>query len=334
MFIALRDLRFARGRFALLSAVVAVMTLMVVLLTGLTAGLGAAAVSAVDALPADRIAFAAPPPGQDVSFATSSLPFPPAGATAAAEPLGVGTSRLDAGSRSVAVTVLGGRLVPPLVRGSADGLVASDSLDLDVGTAVSVGGVPVTVTGTVRETSLSHLAAVYVPLAVWQQVAHTDRVTAYALPAASADLPGTVTLTRSEARQAVPGYASEQGSLTLMRVLLLIVSALVCGAFFTVWTLQRGHDLAVVRALGAGRAYLLRDAVGQALVVLLGGVLAGAGVAAGLGALARTAVPFVLDPSTVLLPGAAMLAVGLIGAAVPVRRVTAADPLLALGGAR
>lgn len=331
VFIALRDLRFARGRFALLAAVVAVMTLMVVLLTGLTAGLGAAAVSAVDALPADRIAFAAPPPGQDVSFATSSLPLLP---DTGGEPLGVGTSRLDAGSRSVAVTVLGGRLTPSLLRGDATGLVAADSLDLAVGTSVSLGGVPVTVTGTVRETSLSHLPAVYVPLAVWQRVAHTDRVTAYALGAASAEPAGTVTLTRSQARQAVPGYASEQGSLTLMRVLLLIVSALVCGAFFTVWTLQRGHDLAVVRALGAGRAYLLRDAVGQALVVLLGGVFAGAGAAALLGLLARSAVPFVLDLSTVVLPGAAMLAVGLVGAAVPVRRVTAADPLLALGGAR
>ena len=40
MFLSLRDITFAKGRFALLATVVALITLLLVLLTGLTNGLG------------------------------------------------------------------------------------------------------------------------------------------------------------------------------------------------------------------------------------------------------------------------------------------------------
>lgn len=58
MFVAVRDLRFAKGRFALMGTVVVLMTLLVVLLSGLTAGLGKQSTSAITGLPADHIAFA------------------------------------------------------------------------------------------------------------------------------------------------------------------------------------------------------------------------------------------------------------------------------------
>jgi putative ABC transport system permease protein len=60
MYLALRDLRFAKGRFALMGGVVALITLLLVLLSGLTAGLGNQSTSALAALPADRIVFGAP----------------------------------------------------------------------------------------------------------------------------------------------------------------------------------------------------------------------------------------------------------------------------------
>jgi putative ABC transport system permease protein len=112
------------------------------------------------------------------------------------------------------------------------------------------------------------------------------------------------------------------------------VSVVVVGSFFTVWTMQRAGDLAVVRAVGGIRGYLLRDALGQALLVLTLGAAAGAGVAVGLGVIAAKVVPFLLTPSTVVLLLAAMVAVGLLGAALSIRKITTVDPLTALGAAR
>lgn len=51
MFLALRDLRFARGRFALMGAVVALIAALGVLLSGLASGLADAGISGLRALP-------------------------------------------------------------------------------------------------------------------------------------------------------------------------------------------------------------------------------------------------------------------------------------------
>ncbi|SDI35515.1 putative ABC transport system permease protein [Actinokineospora alba] len=340
MFIALRDLRFARGRFALLGAVIGLMTLMVVLLTGLTSGLGAASVSAISALPTDQVALAAPPGQSDPQFALSALPADTVDRLRAqpgvrtARPLGISTSRLTAGDTTAAVSVFGtdDSLPPDQVR-------VPDSLGLAPGTEVELGGHRLIVAAAGDETSFSHLPVVHTAIDTWHKIARTDSLTGVLVdlagdPAAIGAATGTRVLTREQAYDAVGGYAAEQGSLTMIRVLLLVVSALVVGAFFTVWTMQRTPDLAVVRAMGASRGYLLRDALGQAAVVLVLGTVTGAAAATGLGLLAREAVPFVVDSGTVLIPLALMIGVGLSGAAIAVRRVTTVDPLTALGASR
>jgi putative ABC transport system permease protein len=146
---------------------------------------------------------------------------------------------------------------------------------------------------------------------------------------------GTTTVTKADSLTAIGSYSSENGSLQLMRGFLFAISALVIGAFFTVWTIQRSGDVAVLKALGASTGSLLKDALGQAVVLLTGGTLIGTGIAAGLGALvAGSAVPFTLTPATVLVPAAVMIALGALGAALSIRRITSVDPLTALGSAR
>ncbi len=60
MFLAIRDLRFAKGRFALMAAVIALITFLLVMLSGLTAGLGNQSTSAIAGLRADQMVFGAP----------------------------------------------------------------------------------------------------------------------------------------------------------------------------------------------------------------------------------------------------------------------------------
>jgi putative ABC transport system permease protein len=153
------------------------------------------------------------------------------------------------------------------------------------------------------------------------------------LAAADADL-GTTTVSRDDARAAIGSFTSENGSLQLMRGFLFAISALVIGAFFTVWTIQRSGDIAVLKALGASTGYLLRDALGQAAVLLVSGTLAGTAIAVAAGAALGAAAPFVLDLATVAVPALIMIALGVAGAALSIRRITSVDPLTALGSAR
>jgi putative ABC transport system permease protein len=146
---------------------------------------------------------------------------------------------------------------------------------------------------------------------------------------------GTTTLATGATLSAIGSYTAENGSLQLMRAFLFAISALVIGAFFTVWTIQRSGDVAVLKALGASTANLLKDALGQAVILLATGTLIGTAAAAGLGALASgSGIPFVLTASTILPPAAVMILLGALGAALSIRRITSVDPLTALGSAR
>ena len=76
MFLATRDLAYAKGRFALIGGVIALITLLVVMLTGLAAGLAKESVSAIDTLPShgvDQIGFSAPAKGQKVGYDSSHV---------------------------------------------------------------------------------------------------------------------------------------------------------------------------------------------------------------------------------------------------------------------
>ncbi|MEU1468235.1 ABC transporter permease [Streptomyces sp. NPDC005761] len=364
MFVAWRDLRFAKGRFALMGTVVVLITLLVGLLSGLTAGLARENTSAVTGLNADHLAFAAPPDGRSVSFTDSTVresawhSWAKQPGVTTAQPLGIRTlnaAATGAGERTAAVSAFGvepgGGLAPPGAPVGPGRVVlseqAAEDLAAGAGDRLRIGGDEVTVTAVADDASYSHTPVVWAALADWQRfgadgAGDEEHATVVALTttdgvdlAAGDRAAGTSTLTRDGALTAIGSYQAENGSLQLMRGFLFAISALVIGAFFTVWTIQRSGDVAVLKALGASTPYLLRDALGQAVVMLAIGTGVGTALASGIGALVGGgAVPFVLEASTVLVPAAVMIALGAVGAALSIRRITAVDPLTALGSAR
>lgn len=356
MFVAWRDLRFAKGRFALMGTVVVLITLLVGLLSGLTAGLARDNTSAITALPADRLAFDRPPEGQKVSFTHSSVTrevwekWAGQPGITAAEPLGIRTTNAAAGERRAAVSVFGvepGSQLAP-VRDFGSGRVvlsvrAAEDLGAGVGDTVRIGDAEATVAAVQGEDSYSHTPVVWTSLDDWQRLGRSTQkqATVVALiTGEGADLAagdraaGTTTRTIDGSLSALASYEAENGSLQLMRGFLFVISALVVGAFFTVWTIQRSGDIAVLKALGASTPYLLRDALGQAVLMLCAGTVLGTALATLIGSVVAGQVPFVLEPATLFVPATVTAGLGVVGAALSVRRITAVDPLIALGSAR
>ncbi|MEU5808434.1 ABC transporter permease [Streptomyces sp. NPDC047718] len=364
MFVAWRDLRFARGRFALMGSVVLLITLLVGLLSGLTAGLARENISALTGLPATHLAFAEPPGDQKVSFANSQVSEKAWRAWRAqpgvrsAQPLGIRTTNAAAGERTAAVSVFGVDPAGPLApagTGLGPGRVvlaekaAKELGGLTAGSRLKIGPLELTVAAVSGTAAYSHTPVVWADLADWQRIGSPGTSPDTAATVVALDAPdatgagltagdraaGTRAQTIGEALGAIGSYQAENGSLQLMRGFLFAISALVIGAFFTVWTIQRAGDIAVLKALGASTPYLLRDALGQAVVMLAIGTGLGTALAAGIGALISGGdVPFVLDAATVLAPAAIMIVLGALGAALSIRRITAVDPLIALGSAR
>lgn len=355
MFVAWRDLRFAKGRFILIGSVVALITLLVGFLSGLTGGLAAQNISAVLSLPADQLVFAAATGSSDPSFSDSQLTAAQADSWSAtagvssAKPIGITQTRAEAGDARVAVALFG--VEPGFDEGapSKDGTVglsvaAAESLSVDTDDLVTIAGVRYRVDVVTGDWWYSHTPVVQMTIDDWRAYsAATGSPDAFATVLAVTGAPdwsaanekaGTVSRPPVMALTAIGAFRSEIGSLLLMVAMLFGISALVIGAFFTVWTMQRRGDIAILKALGASTASLVRDALGQAFVVLALGVGIGIALVWGLGLLAGTALPFILSPLTTLLPAAIMIALGLAGAAFALRSVTTADPLTALGSNR
>lgn len=356
MFVAWRDLRAARGRFALIAGVVALITVLVGFLTGLTGGLAAQNVSAVLGLDATRIVTAAGSP----SFADSALTddqtaeWTSRAAPAQVSPLGISQLRAAHGATSTGVAVFGGPSTLDAAVPTVDGTVslsapAATALDAAVGDPVEIAGSSYIVAAITPDAWYSHTPVVWTTLADWQQIGRTvgsggSAATALivrgdadvaAIDSAEIDTAtGTQSAGPLQALPQIGAFRSEIGSLGLIIGLLLAISALVVGAFFVVWGMQRRGDVAILKALGASTGSLRRDSIGQAAVVLAVGVGVGTAVVAAVGSAMPAAVPFLLTPLTLFGPAALLIVLGLIGAAVALRPVTAADPLTALGSNR
>lgn len=369
MFVGWRDILFAKGRFTLIGATVALITLLLVMLTGLTGGLGNQNTESLEKMGADRFVFAPSESGGKASFTdsavTAGLQDEWQAAGASATPVGFLTGKVEgngATSMSLIATPAGSDLAEhtaPLIQGTepGDGQIAlptsvAEEIGATVGdtvtfsgTDVTVSGTDVTVSGITEDTFYSHTNAGWATTATWQNITHQRElegqdavlgtvlaVTGSADYAATAEATGTQALTTRESFAALPVYSSENGSLKTMQGFLYGISALVIISFLTVWTIQRTRDIAVMRALGASRAFLTKDALAQAAVILAVGAALGALVGWGLGTVAAGAVPFQLSALTIAGPAAGIWALGMGGALIALRRVATVDPMIALGG--
>lgn len=362
MYLALRDIRFATGRFALMGSVVALISLLLVMLSGLTAGLANQNTSAIAELDAEAVVFTAEEE-QDASFTQSQVTrqqvedWQQTDGVAHAEPLGITQTRAaldDDSSSAASVAVFGadpaGALLPGSELPMGEVLIGQDTaeeLGLSSGETLSIGGIDFSVADVVEDSWYSHTSVVWANTEDWQQVAHVPHaeilgtvITASidetadgdSVQAAADDQASTVSMSPQDSFNALASFSSENGALTMIQGLLYAISALVILAFLTVWTVQRTRDIAVLKALGASNRYVLGDALGQALVVLIAGAGVGGLAGWGGGVLASQAVPFVSSAATTVFPAVGVVLIGAIGAVIAVRRVTTVDPLLALGG--
>jgi putative ABC transport system permease protein len=372
MFLASRDLRFARGRFALIGAVVVMIAFLGVILSGLASGLADSGISSLRALPVTDFAFAKSASGELFSQSTITQATWQSWAdqpgVRKAEPLGqslVHAQVAGSGGGQVDLAAFGvepgGFLAPAPVTGrplgaDPDGVLISRQIadgGVKIGDRLLAGqsDTPLTVIGTIGDSSFGHVGAVYMPLALWQQLhyglpgpmpaAARQQATAVALQLApGADITAidqhlnTQTVDRAGAYAASPGYSAESGTMTLIRGFLYVISALVVGSFFTVWTIQRRDEIALLKAIGAGTGYILRDALTQVAVVLTGATAVGTGIGLTLGKLLMGSAPFALETGHVLFAAILLIALGLAGAAVAVRRITKVQALTALGANR
>lgn len=360
MFLGWRDLRRGARRFLLLGLVIALVALLTTVLSGLATGLVTDGISGLRALPASHFAFE---PGAQATFSRSTLrddalaPFTAADGVDAS-PVGVSFANAAStdGGPSLDVALFGVPVDSFIVErddaraalAGEPGLVLSSELEhegVDVGDVYSLGGsnVELPVLGFTFAGTYGHAPIAFVSLETWQSINYGDapdgRFSAIALAgpgstdwSSLAATAGVDVLTKSATYAGSPGFSAETATMSLIRGFLLVISALVIGAFFTVLTVQRTRQIGLLKAMGASNGYVLRDGVGQMAVLVIASVLVG--VALGtivVAVVARGDAPVELDPRDITISAVALTVAGLAGSLVAFRRITAIEPAIALG---
>jgi putative ABC transport system permease protein len=374
MFIAIRDLKFAKGRFFLMGFVVTLVAFLVITLSGMSAGLVKANISGLMELPVTHIAFEykdKPSYRQTMVERYMWEGWAAQDEVIQSAPLGHTVFNARTGNDLPLEIALwgiepGAFIEPPITEGEGwgeiengviitgelvkDGVGIGDTIQLDrVLTELKV----VAITEEAR--NIGHLPVVYAMLPKWQEATYGppggpapgeklpdilfDFVSVVALRlkegtdlAALDDKHETKTLDRLGFYAASTGYTSEVQSVQMIQGLLILISAVVLGAFFSIWTIQRTKEIGLVKALGGSNWYLMRDALGQAILLI--GIGTSLGLAGTLwleSAIQGGELPFMLPVATVTGAVVTLFIAGMIGAALSIRRISSIDPIIALG---
>ena len=364
MFLGLRDLIASKGRYVLVGVVIALVAFLATMLSGLANGLVDDGISGMRALPLSHLAF------QENSHAVfsrsiltpASLEPYEAADEVEATPIGVSffnASPADGEGNSIDIALFGvdgdgflaeassGAEPADPGAGIDGGLVLSDKLsdEVTVGEEFTIVGTDITlpVVGFTFAGTFGHVPIAYTSLDTWQTLLYGDnangRFSAVALRADGSaldeigEVEGVELFTKTGAYSGSPGYSAESSTMTLIRGFLLVISALVVGAFFTVWTIQRTRQIGLLKALGASSWYVIRDALGQLAILLVVSITIGCLIAVLAGSLVGDDVPFNLTARSTLVTALVLAVVGMAGSLVALRRITGVDPAISLSSA-
>lgn len=365
MFLAFREIRHAKLRFALITGVIVMVSSLVFILSGLANGLSAGNTAAIDAMPIDGMVLSA---GSDYQLDRSSVsaddvtPILGINGITAAEPFGASSANLK---KQGSETVIGasffgivpdGFIQPKIVKGSGftdnphgvviDETLTNDGIGMGDTFTTEPGGVELTVVGVTSGQTYRLAPVIFMPLDLWQQLQPTMqgavphpvsailvRGETAAIDSIPNTIPGTMIGSKSQVANHIPGESEQNSTLLLIQVFLVVIAAGIIAAFFYIITLQKMPELGVMKAIGTGTAYLARTLVAQVFVLALVGVLLGISIADTLDLIIGNTVPYSVTTQRMGLFGGVLLLVAILGTVLSLVRIARVDPLDAINKA-
>lgn len=373
MYLAIREMRFAKVRYSLIAAIILLVAFLVLFVTGLARGLAYDNAASIQNMDATHFVMEK---GSNHRFTRSEVGeslLNQAGSIVGeenVEPLGVKmtTVTADGTARKLDVTLLGMRanswLMPAVAEGvaispQAPGGVLVDRKLKDAGIGLGTvivdqaSGLKWTVGGFVSQESFSHSPAVFLGAEQWAQLqrvpaagpkatgaAGDTTYSAIAVKASKAQaiklaaaLPAAEIVAKSDAVSAIPGYKEEQGSLWMMIVFLFVIASFVLAVFFYVVTIQKSSQFGILKAIGTRTAYLARSVALQVLLLSTASLIVSALLVRAMEAILPDGMPFQLNLSTLALTCGAFILMSLAGSLLSVWKVARIDALDAIGRA-
>ncbi|UPK45506.1 ABC transporter permease [Paenibacillus pabuli] len=370
MYLAIREMRFAKGRYALIATIMVLVSFLVLFVTGLAQGLAYDNAASIKNMAATHFVleqdsnhrFTRSQVNQDQLEQARSVV-----GQENAEPLGVKMTTVspagDTKKVDVALFMVNpeGWLVPTVTEGSpikdlkngqvvVDHTLSEDGVKIGTVLVDKASGREWTVAGFVQNESYSHSPVVFLNEQEWlaiqaglgtSQGTVDSNALVYSAIAINdagekadslgAALPNTEVITKSDAVSAIPGYKEEQGSLLMMIAFLYVISAFVLAVFFYVITIQKTSQFGILKAIGTRNAYLAGSVSLQVLVLSVGSLVISVLLVQLFASILPASMPFQLGLSTLSLTCVLFVFMSVAGSLFSVWKVTKIDALDAIG---
>ncbi|WP_433614648.1 ABC transporter permease [Paenibacillus cellulositrophicus] len=372
MYLALREIRFAKARYTLIAAIMLLISFLVLFVTGLAQGLAYDNAASIQNMPATHFVLEQ---GSDHRFTRSQISGEKLEQTRSvvgetnAEPLGVQMTSvvLSGDIQKIDVALLAvnpkGWLAPDLTMGAAEkqetgGVVVDEKLaehGVRLGSILvdQASGTRWTVTGFVKNESFSHAPAVFLSKEEWMGLhslssaqsgsgsaegqavynAVAVKATEVQVSKLQSAVPNTEIIKKADAVSAIPGYKEEQGSLLMMIAFLFVISAFVLAVFFYVITIQKTSQFGILKAIGTRTAYLAGSVTLQVLLLSVFSLAVSIFLVKVLEMALPGTMPFQLGADMLALTCAAFIAMSLAGSLFSVWKVARIEALDAIGRA-
>ena len=130
----------------------------------------------------------------------------------------------------------------------------------------------------------------------------------------------------------LPGYTEQKLTLNFMIYFLFIISAVIVSIFLYVLTVQKISMFGVMKAQGISNLYLSQSVIAQTFILSTIGIVIGFILTVITGAFLPSAVPVSFDYGIMMIYGAILILVAVLGAVFSVSTIVKVDPLKAIGG--
>lgn len=195
-----------------------------------------------------------------------------------------------------------------------------------------------TIVGFVKDAKLNVAPVVYGSLKTWQELRDFPggRLAGSAIISKTANFNGhdkaLKTYSNSYFISKLPGYAAQNTTFGFMIGFLMIISLVIIAVFLYILTIQALPTYAVLRAQGIPAAVLVKTIISQSLILMAGGIVIGALLTFITANMIPFGVPISFNVPMLAGMSIGLLLMGVIGAAIPARKIATVDPVRVIGG--